>query len=104
MAKLKLQPDPTFKAKVEIAVPGAAPASVVFTFKHRTRQEMERFLPTVTEMQDDAQLIMALCTGWELADDFTEENVRALVDAYIAAPGAIFEAYIKELTGNRTKN
>lgn len=104
MAKLKLQPDPTFKAKVEIAVPGATPASVVFTFKHRTRQEMERFLPSVTQMEDDAQLIMAVATGWELADDFTEENVKALADSYISAPAAIFEAYLKELTGARSKN
>jgi len=104
MSRIKLQPDPTFKAKVDIAVPGAAPAGVVFTFKHRTRQEMERFLPTVNEMKDDAQLIMAVAVGWELADDFTEANVSALADAYIAAPAAIFEAYLKELTGARTKN
>lgn len=104
MAKLKLQPDPTFQAKVEIAVPGAAPAGVVFTFKHRTRQEMERFLPTVGEMENDTQMVMAICTGWELADEFNVANVAALVDSYISAPAAIFEAYLKELTGARAKN
>lgn len=104
MAKLKLQPDPTFKAKVEISVPGAAPASVVFTFKHRSRQEMDRFLKSVSDMKDDVEMVMALATGWELADDFNEENVKALVDSYISAPASIFEVYIKELTGARSKN
>lgn len=104
MAKLKLVPDPTFKAKVEIAVPGATPAGVVFTFKHRSRQEMDRFLKQVSDMNDDVEMVMALAVGWELADDFTEENVRALVDSYISAPAAIFETYLKELTGNRSKN
>lgn len=106
MAKLKLQPDPTFKAKVEIAVPGSAPASVVFTFKHRSRQEMERFLKTVNdgEVEDDVNLILAIASGWELADEFTEENVRTLVDSYISAPAAIFETYARELSGAKRKN
>lgn len=104
MAKLKLQPDPTFKAKVEIPVPGGAPVGVVFTFKHRTRQEMERFLASVEELPDDAALIQAVATGWELADEFTEENVRVLVDSYIAAPARVFETYVKELAGSRSKN
>lgn len=104
MAKLKLQPDPTFKAKVAISVPGAEPASVVFTFKYRSRQEMDRFLKSVSDMADDVEMILALATGWELADDFTEENVRTLVDSYISAPAEIFETYLKELTGNRSKN
>jgi hypothetical protein len=104
MAKLKLQPDPTFKAKVAIVVPGAEPSNVVFTFKHRSRQEMDRFLKAVSDMKDDVEMVMALATGWDLADDFTEENVRTLVDSYISAPAAIFEAYLSELTGNRRKN
>lgn len=104
MAKLKLQPDPTFKAKVEISVPGAAAAKVEFTFKHRTRQEMDRFLKAVSDMKDDTEMILALASGWDLADDFTEENVRTLCDCYIAAPAAIFDSYLQELSGNRRKN
>ncbi len=104
MAKLKLQPDPTFKAKVEISVPGGTPAKVEFTFKHRTRQEMDRFLKSVSDMKDDPEMILALATGWELADEFNEENVRTLCDSYISAPAAIFDAYLQELAGNRRKN
>lgn len=106
MAKIKLQPDPTFKAKADIAVPGGVPVGVTFTFKYRTRQEMERFLKSANENEfdDDVKLIMAMVTGWELADDFTEENVRTLVDSYISAPVSIFEAYCRELTGVRSKN
>lgn len=104
MAKLKLQPDPTFKAKVPVAVAGAAPAPVEFTFKHRTRQEMDRFLSAVKDMEDDVEMILAMTTGWDLADDFNEMNVRQLVDSYIQAPAAIFDTYLQELSGNRRKN
>lgn len=104
MAKIKLQPDPTFKAKVEISVPGAAPVKVEFTFKHRTRQELDRFIKSVSEMESDTVMVMSLATAWELADDFNEENVGKLCDSYIGAPAAIFDAYLQELVGNRRKN
>jgi hypothetical protein len=104
MAKLKLQPDPTFKAKVAIPVPGAEPASVEFTFKHRSKDEMDRFLKSVADMEGDFEMVMAVATGWDLVDEFTAANVKALIGNYIAAPAAIFEAYLAELAGNRRKN
>lgn len=104
MAKLKLQPDPTFKAKVEIAVPGAAPASVVFTFKHRTKDEVERLVKEVATMESDHQVVMAVAVDWELSDTFNDENVKTLIANYISAPAQIFETYLQELSGNRRKN
>lgn len=104
MARLKLHPDPTFKAKVAISVAGAGPAHVEFTFKHRTRQEMDRFLESVKDMTDDVEMILAMTSGWDLSDEFSEQNVRQLVDGYIQAPAAIFDVYLQELSGNRRKN
>lgn len=104
MAKLKLQPDPTFKAKVGIAVPGSAAVDVTFTFKHRTKDEVERFVEAVADMSDDCQVVMSMATGWELSDTFDEANVKTLIANYISAPQAIFEAYLQELSGTRRKN
>jgi hypothetical protein len=106
MAKIKLQPDPTFKAKVEIAIPGGAPVGVSFTFKYRTRQEMDRFIESVNDnaFDDDVKMVLAMVVGWELDDTFSEENVRILVDSYISSPVAIFETYCREITGVRRKN
>lgn len=104
MAKLKLNPNPTFKAKVEIPVPGEAPVKVEFTFKHRTREEVQQLLEKLDETEHDVELVMKVASGWELLDDFNAENVRLLVDNYIASPKAIFEAYLQALTGARSKN
>ena len=104
MAKLKLNPDPTFQGKVEVHVPGSAPASVVFTFKHRTRPEMVTFFAKVKEMKDDVELIMAMATGWDLEDEFSKANIKTMCAAYIDFPGASYEAYLKEITGARSGN
>jgi len=104
MAKIKLHPDPTFKAKVSIPRAGEESANVVFTFKHRSKEEMERYLKAVPEMEDDFEMVMQTVIGWELADTFNDENVKALISNYIAAPQAIFDTYLAELSGNRRKN
>lgn len=103
MPKLKLNPDPTFKAKVGIPVPGAGLDFVEFTFKHRTRDELDSFLKTADELRD-AALIMEVASGWELVEAFTTENVTRLVQNYIASPQAVFQAYLDELTRAREKN
>jgi hypothetical protein len=103
MAKLKLNPDATFKAKVAIQAPGSGVDPVEFTFKHRTRDEMDEFLKSASDLRD-AALIMEMAVGWELVDAFTAENVNRLAQNYITAPQAIFEAYLEELVKARRKN
>lgn len=103
MAKLKLQPEPTFRAKVCIAVPGAAPVDVEFTFKYRNRDEVQAFIDASKE-RDNVATILEMCTGWELADAFDAENVGTLALNYIAAPEAIFTTYLDELTKVARKN
>ena len=104
MAKLKLKPNPTFPLKVAVHVPGHEPGDVVFTAKHRSKDELEEFIKAVAEMEDDTSVILAIATGWDLDNEFTKENVKALVADYAAAPGATFERYLEELSGNRRKN
>jgi len=103
MAKLKLQPDPTFKAKVAIPVAGADDVSVEFTFRHRTRDELKKFIDASGE-RDDVDTLLELATGWELADAFSKDNVQLLVDNYIAAGRSVFDKYIDELAKGRAKN
>lgn len=104
MAKLKLNPDPTFSGKVAVHVPGSEPADVVLTFKHRSRSEFLAFNKKVKDMKDDVELIKAIATGWDLEDDFNDKNIRTLVEEYIDFPSAAFIEYCKELTGARAKN
>lgn len=103
MAKLVLQPDPTFQEKVGIVRPGAEPGEVLFTFKHRTREELVKFLDQVSEL-DNVQMILAVASGWDLADEFNEANVRVLTENFIPAPRAVFDTYCSALQGARAKN
>lgn len=104
MAKLKLKPNPTFPLKVEVHVPGHEPGEIIFTAKHRSKDDMEEFIKAVAEMKDDASLILAIASGWDLENEFNETNVRALAIDYIDAPRAVFDGYLRELSGNRRKN
>lgn len=103
MAKLKLNPEPTFKAKVGIPVPGSRPAEVLFTFKHRTRDEV---LAWVEGSRDatDVDSVLDVVVGWELEDEFNRENVERLCNNYPGSGLVIISAYLDELRGARVKN
>lgn len=103
MAKLKLIPDPTFKAKVGIPVAGGPDADVEFVFKYRTKDELAEFRKSLDGL-NDVDATMAMVSGWELDDAFTPENLSILFQQRIAAPEAIFRTYMHELTGARLGN
>lgn len=104
MAKLTLQPKPTFEAKVGIPAAGAGVLPVVFTFKHRTRTELKSFVAGLGDFASDGELIMAMASGWDLADPFTLANVELLVENFVASPTAILDTYLDELARGREKN
>lgn len=103
MAKLKLQPEPVFKATVQIPAAGSADLGLEFTFKHRTRDQLKQFIEESAE-RDDADTILEMASGWELADAFTRENVTLLVQNYVSAARAVWEKYLDELARGRAKN
>ena len=100
--KFTLTPNPTFKAKVGIPVPGAGVSFVEFTFKGRTRQQLQDFLEDKDGLKLDAVMLMA--SGWELEEPFDEEHVEKLLDNYLGAFDAIQTTYLRELTEARTGN
>lgn len=102
MAKIKLCADPTFNAMVPIPIPGAKPTPVQFTFKHRTKKEVAEW--GVKLEKSDVELVKDMASGWELDDAFNDENISQLCDSYAGAAYAIFETYLEELRGARTKN
>jgi hypothetical protein len=106
MAKIQLVAAPTFKAVVDIPVPGGKPAGVQFTFKARTKAAFKEFLDSLTDdgNQEDPDVIMSIASGWELDDPFDRDNVDKLVQNYIGSSRAIIEKYITELTAARAKN
>lgn len=103
MAKLKLNPEPTFKAKVGIPVPGSRPAEVLLTFKHRTRDEVIAWVEGSRDATD-VDSVLDMVVGWELEDEFNRENVERLCNNYPGSGLVIISAYLDELRGARVKN
>ena len=104
MAKFKLQPDPTFKAKVKIPIPGVAKESEVeFTFRFRDSDELEALLKRAAE-QDVIKTAMEMASGWELSDEFSEDNLKLLQKTYIGALNRLVECYWEEHTKALEKN
>ena len=106
MAKpqILLNPAPTFTAPVKIPVPGySEPAEVVFTFKHRTKEQYNAFLDQVKDMED-VEAIKAVATAWGLPDNFSDENIALFVQNYIAGGRSVIETYLTELTKARAGN
>lgn len=100
MPKISLAIEPTFQAKVFIPVPGSKPEALQFTFKYRTKDELETHRKELAERQgdiSDVDVVMSVAEGWELDDSFSAENVGRLLQKYHAAANAIGETYIKEL-------
>jgi len=103
VAKIKLNPSPTFDAVVNIPVPGSDPVPVCFTFKHRTRTQVREWFEAAIDAED-VQTILDIATGWELDDEFSKANISALCENYAGAPRAVLQVYLDELRGARTKN
>lgn len=104
MARLKLQADPTFKAKVPIPIPGGAPHPVEMEFRHRTRKELDDLLDRHKKSALDVDFVLAVVIGWDLEDKFERKNVATLLDQYGGAARAISETYTRELLGLRLGN
>lgn len=103
MAKLKLVPDPTFKAKVPIPVPGGKTTPVEFTFRYRNADEMAEFGKTL-EGREDLDLMLDIASGWDLAEPFDKDNVGLLLKSYAGCAWPILRTYMDELNAAKEKN
>jgi hypothetical protein len=103
MSKFKLDPNPTFKAKVDIPVHGGSTAPVEFVFKHVTKDRYVELF-TAGNPMPDVELIMEICSGWDLDDPFTAESIEKLRQNYQAAPGAIVRKFVDEIGPARLGN
>lgn len=102
--KLTLQPSPTFKAMVDIHVPGGEAVKVEFTFKAKRKSELHKYIIGMDANSNDTEMVMDIASGWGLEDAFTKENVEQLCESYIGAARAIWEKYLDEISGARLGN
>lgn len=101
--KFSLTANPTFKAVVDVPVPGGKSAAVEFTFKSRTRDDFRLFIDGLGDRLD-VDVIMDMASGWDLEDPFDQVNVELLTQNYLGAARAVIEKYLSELTAARLGN
>lgn len=101
--KFKLVAAPTFKAKVSVPVHGGEAVLLEFEFKHRTRDEMAKWLEG-SAGRSDVDSLLDVLAGWELDDPFGKESVELLVQNYCGAAPAIVARYVDELIQARRGN
>lgn len=104
MAKFKLTigPMPDFKLPVKFKLPNGQDATIVFTVRHKKATEVQEMY--ARENLKDFEFITDVASGWDLEEEFNEENVSALVDYYPAAALSLMGSYLGALAGQRVKN
>lgn len=125
MAKFTLIQNPTFKADVMLPTVGGEPVKVEFEFKYRDRIELadlyadwgerhkalglkseEVGLKQFTTLLIDLQVeqLKAIVAGWDVDEDFTDENLRILVSSISATPSVVLGAYSDAFSKARLGN
>lgn len=104
MAKFKLTLGalPDFNLPVKFIMPNGDEARIVFRVKHRPANEVQDLYDR--EDVKDADFITELASGWDLEEDFNEENVLTLIRYYPAAALSLAATYLQALAGQRVKN
>ena len=102
---LTLSPNPTFKAKVGIPVPGQEkPVMVEFEFVAMTRSELEQWGTDSKDREDDERVPL-IVRGWVGVDKpFSHDALLTMLDQYPGSARAMVSVFYRELTGARLGN
>lgn len=100
--KLTLAPLPDFNLPVVFQMPNGERAEMSFKVRHIKASEVQELY--VKEGVKDSDFILKVATGWNLPEEFNEENAIELIGYYPAAAIALTQAYLSALAGQRAKN
>lgn len=101
---LRLNPLPTFSAKVSIPDPSGPAQTLVVEFKHKTLAELDEYGKR-TAGQPVAQTIPELVSGWSECDTpYSPDALQSLLNNYAGAGEAIARAYSSAIWQGRQGN
>ncbi len=102
----KLQPNPTFKAPVFIPIPGDKAESVLFTFKHKTRSQLDALVKAMAEGNTQIDdVIKEIVVEWTYPGvDYSADALDQCLDMFPGSALAIFSAFREALIEARRKN
>ncbi len=112
----KLNPSPTFSASVSLSVPGGTVAELPVVFKHKGRKALAEWVkrPAAAAAEgrelSDAEYLAEVIEDATVFNDegvavpFSVDVLAQVLDAYPAAGGELFAAYMAALTEAKAKN
>lgn len=100
----KIASNPTFKHEVSIKRADGEVGKITFEFRHKRTDEMNDFLSRAENMKS-AEWAKEIVVGWEGVDRaFDDEALAELLQNHLSAAEAIFDGYLKGLSGGRLGN
>lgn len=100
----KIAPNPTFEHEVKITRADGEVGSITFEFRHKTTDGMNDFLDRAGSMKP-IEWAKEIIVGWKGVDKaFDEDALAELLQNHLAAAEAIFDGYLKGLSGGRLGN
>lgn len=101
----KLQPNPTFKARVPLSVAGADRCPTVeIEFKYLDKDALQTYYAALAG-KSDADALSEIVVGWSGIDAaFSPEALEQLLTNYPAAAHDLFTAYRREVVESKVKN
>ncbi len=100
-----LSKNPTFRAKVGIPQAGEADVEVGFTFKYRTKAELDAFdAKNHNGKRPNAEIVLDMVDAWDFDEPLNTENIELLLQKSIGAGVCIHAAYKAELVKVRLGN
>lgn len=100
----KLEPNPTFEARVTGFVPGRPADGLFVTYRHQTAEEFQAWLGSFADKTVEDLLLDVVHSWRDAPREFSREALQDIAKTYPAFVPALIDAYRRELFEARTKN
>lgn len=103
---LKLQPEPTYTAAVDIPTPWGN-SRIKMVFKYMDTEEYDKYIQNNASRQGmtNEDVITEIATGWHEVDgEFSKENIALLCKKYHQAAAKIISVWMETNTQARLEN
>lgn len=108
---IRIIPNPTFRARVQLTVPGEPDAAIEFVFRHKSPKALTEWHQTFGD-KTSAEALSEVVEKWaggvidENGDEvpYTPENFALFLAAHAPRAEELLETYLREVFESRRKN
>lgn len=101
--KITLGRLPDFKLPVSMTLQNGETGDMCFTVRHLKASELQEMMQQEKPVSD-VEFIKTIASGWDLEEEFNDENIAELLSLFPMAAASMMEAYTSAMIGARAKN